>query len=119
MVPGYGQGRRALLNATEIAAHLRRHGRAAREVDVGSLTLCDQIMAFHHASAVVGIRGAEFANLVWMQEGSRALMFAAPVKAENNGTRSLAEIFAIRFASPKVARNSVSIDPKTVASYLD
>lgn len=117
-MPRYGEGRRSLLNTAEIAEHLGKRGRVAREVDVGSLTLCDQIMAFHHASAVVGARGAEFGNLVWMREGSQALMFATPAKIENNGTRSLAEIFDIRFASPKVERHFFRVDPKTVDAYL-
>ena len=116
--PGYGRGRRALLNGAQIAEHLVTLGRRVREVDMGALPLADQIMAFNHASAVVGARGAEFAHLFWMRPGARAVMLATPVKQENNASRSLSEIFEIRFVAPAVAASFFAIEPKRVAGYL-
>jgi hypothetical protein len=116
--PKYGGGRRSLLNTSEIAAYLAASGRLVKEVDMGLLPLWEQIMAFHSASSVVGARGAEFAHLFWMQPGATAVMFATPCGKENNASRSLSEIFDLRFISPKVKGNFFSIQPEEVCAYL-
>lgn len=116
--PKYGSGRRELLNSAQITEHLAAAGHKAREVDMGALPLWDQIMAFNNASAVVGARGAEFAHLFWMQPGTSAVMLATPVKQENHASRSLSEIFGVRFAAPPVAGNFFAIEPEKVLRYL-
>lgn len=115
---GYGSGRRALHNTSQIADYLSGNGCNAIEIDMGTLPLCEQIMAFRHARAVVGARGAEFAHLFWMQPGATALMFATPVDAENNASRSLAEIFGLRFIACPVDSDQFTVSPQTVLKYL-
>ena len=116
--PGYGRGRRSLENSHEIAAKMRTCGLRAIALDLGALSLSDQIMAFHHARAVIGIRGAEFANLIWMRPGSIAMMLADPVKHENHGARSLAGVFGIHFSSPKIAAAQVEFPPIRAATLI-
>lgn len=116
--PRYGAGRRALLNTAQIVEHLAGSGHRAREVDMGALPLWDQIVAFSHASAVVGARGAEFAHLFWMRPGTGAVMLATPVKQENHASRSLSEIYGIRFVAPAVTGDFFAMEPEKVAGYL-
>lgn len=116
--PGYGLGRRALLNGAQIAEHLLALGRRVRYVDMGALPLWDQIMAFDHASAVVGARGAEFAHLFWMRPGTGAVMLATPLRPENHASRSLSEIFGIRFVAPPVTGDYFAFKPEKIAGYL-
>ncbi len=116
--PRYGSGRRALLNSAQIAECLAASGLKAREVDMGALPLWDQIMAFGNASAVVGVRGAEFAHLFWMRPGTSAVMLAPPVKQENHASRSLSEIYGVRFVAPAVTGDFFAIAPEKVIDYL-
>lgn len=116
--PRYGSGRRSLVNSAQIADRLAASGRRAREVDMGALPLWDQIAAFDNASAVVGVRGAEFAHLFWMRPGARAVMLATPVRQENHASRSLSEIYGIGFVAPAVAGDFISIDPEEVLRHL-
>ncbi|MEP2829231.1 glycosyltransferase 61 family protein [Parvibaculum sp.] len=116
--PKYGNSRRDLLNSGQIAEYLVAAGHNAREADMGALPLWEQIMAFRNASAVIGARGAEFAHLFWMKSGATALMFATPLKQENNASRSLAEIFGIRFVAPPVSGSFFSIEPEKVLRHL-
>ena len=116
--PGYGRGRRHLENSREIAAALCASGLRAQALDLGALSLADQIMACHHARAVIGIRGAEFASLVWMQPGSAAIMLADPVDRENHGTRSLAAIYDVRFSSPEVPAARVAFAPARAVTLI-
>ncbi|WP_027183074.1 glycosyltransferase 61 family protein [Desulfovibrio inopinatus] len=116
--PKYGRGRRALLNTLDIANHLAKSGYSVKEVDMGKLPLWEQIIAFHNASSVIGARGAEFAHLFWMRPGATAVMFATPTAKENNASRSLSEIFNLRFISPKVESNFFSVEPEEIRAYL-
>lgn len=116
--PKYGSGRRSLINSAQIADYLLAAGYSATEVDMGTLPLWEQIMAFRNASAAVGARGAEFAHLFWMKPDSAAVMFATPLKEENHASRSLSEIFGIRFVTPPVSDSFFSIEPEEVLAHL-
>ncbi len=116
--PKYGSGRRSLVNSAQIAEYLLAAGYNATEVDMGTLPLWEQIMAFRNASAAVGARGAEFAHLFWMKPDSTAVMFATPLKQENHASRSLSEIFGIRFVTPAVSHKFFSIEPEEVLRHL-
>ena len=114
----YGQGRRNLKNVDDIAAALSAAGLRATVLDLGTLCLADQIMACHHARAVIGIRGAEFANLIWMRPDSAAVMLAPPIKIENHASRTLAAIFGVRFSSPPVDAAKIDLPPELAAALI-
>jgi len=114
--PGYGRGRRHLVNGTEIVTLLQQQGLRAEMLDLGALSLADQITACNHARAVIGIRGAEFANLIWMRPGSAALMLGTPVKSENYGTSSLAKTFDLSFRNIPVDCAQVSLSQAQLES---
>ena len=118
-ITGYGTGRRAMVNAAEIAATLSLKGYRARVITPGALPLWEQIYEFNQAAFVIGARGAEFANLFWMRPQTSALMFATPLKTENHASRSLAQICDIRFMSPKVDNAYFAADIGLVETCLD
>ena len=114
----YGEGRRSLLNTTEITTHLVMNGFQAKEVDLGTLPLWEQITAFHNASCVIGVKGAEFAHLFWMQSGAAALMFETPTERKNNASKTLAEIYNLQFITNYINKNHFSIYPKDILTSL-
>lgn len=73
-VKGYGVGRRSLVGIDEAVERLNADGLNVTTFEPGSTNLAGQIRAFSHATGIVGIRGAEFGNLIWMGAGYRALM---------------------------------------------
>jgi hypothetical protein len=86
--PSYGVGRTNLINAQELAQTLTDQGIAAQVVKFGAMTLGQQIQVASRARALVGIRGAEFANVIWMRPNTHAIMLATPTR-ENHATRTL------------------------------
>ncbi|MEM7279434.1 MAG: glycosyltransferase 61 family protein [Pseudomonadota bacterium] len=78
-IPGYGAERRQLLSLEETALQLRDLGLRTRIFEPGAATLEEQVRAFHAAAGVIGIRGAELANIVWMRPQARVIAIA-PLK---------------------------------------
>ncbi|MDR7125731.1 glycosyltransferase family 61 protein [Pseudotabrizicola sp. 4114] len=102
----YGKGRRSLLNAEDLTAAIRKIGFNAHLIDFGVISLAEQIVASYHADAIIGIRGAEFANTIWMRPNTQAIMFGPPC-VENNATRILAKSAKVLFSFIKVAKAHV------------
>ena len=100
--PRYGTGRCAIGNIDALGSGLIDAGIPIQIYEPGRHSLEDQIRVFHGAKGVLGIRGAEFANLLWMRSGSQALMIATPVERENHASRHLAKVCGIDFAAVKV-----------------
>jgi len=64
-IPGYGTSRRELANLPDISEHLASAGIEHAVYEPGAHTLSCQIRTFARAEKIVGVRGAEWANLVW------------------------------------------------------
>ena len=118
--PSYGVGRTDLINAHEVANRLSDQGIAAQVVEFGVMTLGQQIQVASRARAFIGIRGAEFANVIWMRPDTHAIMLATPAR-ENHATRTLSRIKKVRFASVAVSATKIRLDSAnqhTIAQML-
>jgi hypothetical protein len=113
--PAYGSGRTALLNAEEVAERLRSEGLAAQVVDFGTMSLGAQILVARRARAILGIRGAEFANVVWMRPQTKAVLLSPPGR-ENHATRTLSRIMNVAFSRIPVHAAKVRLDAKGQAA---
>lgn len=107
--PAYGAGRTALLNASEVATRLQSEGFAAQVVEFGAMSLGEQILVASRARAILGIRGAEFANVIWMRPHNRAIMLAPPGR-ENYATRTLSRIMQVNFFRVPVLARKACLD---------
>jgi hypothetical protein len=118
--PSYGVGRTDLINAQEVAQRLSDQGIAAQVVEFGSMTLGQQIQVAGRARAFIGIRGAEFANVIWMRPNTHAIMLATPAR-ENHATRTLSRVKKVRFESVAVSATKIWLDcvsQQTIAKLL-
>jgi hypothetical protein len=68
--PGYGSSRRAITNLSEISNYLSQRGVDHCLYEPGAHCLGCQIRAFGQAKRIFGIRGAEWANLIWTPAGN-------------------------------------------------
>lgn len=89
--------RRHATNWAEVRAKLVREGFTG--VDLASLSLEDQISLFYHASCIVGIGGAHWANLLFCQEGTKVLSIAPSIMVDWPLHDELAKDFGLEFAS--------------------
>jgi hypothetical protein len=75
-IPTYGTGRRSLEGLETCRDALLSRGVPALVYEPGAHTLTCQARHFSRARGAIGIRGAEFANLVWMRPASTVLMLS-------------------------------------------
>jgi len=73
-VPTYGTARRELIGIEDAAEILRNKNISVKIFEPGKHSLSEQIKAFQNCKGIVGIRGAEFANLIWMKPESKVIL---------------------------------------------
>ena len=73
-IKGYGRSRRALSNLHEAAEAVARAGWPVAVYEPGAHAYGCQVATFAGARALVGIRGAEWANLIWTRPGTPVFM---------------------------------------------
>ncbi len=73
-VPTYGTARRKLIGIEDAVQNLRNNGISINIFEPGNHTLIEQIISFQNCKGIVGIRGAEFANLIWMKPKSKVIL---------------------------------------------
>lgn len=77
-IPGYGRARRYLSNLGEVCVQMQARGYPVAIYEPGGHSVGCQIAVFSKVRGVVGIEGAEFANLIWAAEGTRVYLLRPP-----------------------------------------
>lgn len=77
-VDGYGTGRRGITNLEAVSALLRDAGIAHSVYEAGSHSLGCQIASFANAERVLGMRGAEWANMIWCDSATTRIRMLDP-----------------------------------------
>lgn len=71
-IGGYGTARRCITNLEQVSEALSARGVDHSLYEPGQHCLGCQISAFAHARRILGMRGAEWANVIWSKAGVRA-----------------------------------------------
>ncbi len=71
----YGSERRELKHVKEGIDDLNQEGYNCLKYESGTHNLQCQINHFSNCSGVIGVRGAEFANMIWMKEKAIVILF--------------------------------------------
>jgi len=74
-IPTYGSNRRKLMGIDEAANELQKNNIPVEVFQPGDHSLEDQILAFKACDGVIGIMGAEFSNLIWMEPNKKVVIF--------------------------------------------
>jgi hypothetical protein len=97
--PTYGTGRRSLVGIEAAATALSQASRRVAVFEPGIHTLAEQIRTFHESRGVIGIRGAELANIVWLDAPSRVIVVnAGTFQLPAPPARGLAHLLGLRYA---------------------
>lgn len=118
-IPKYGTSRRALTGIHEAAQELRRRGIRAQVFEPGRYSLTEQIQVFRHCRGIVGIKGAEFANLIWMRPGSRAILIKPSVMDTPSVQMCLADVLGLHYAEiPEGGGSYPALKAIVIEKYL-
>jgi hypothetical protein len=75
--PTYGTSRRSLVGIDRAAIALSRDSCRVGVFEPGAHTLEEQIRTFSRCQGIIALRGAELANVVWLEPGSRVIVVNA------------------------------------------
>jgi len=98
----YGKGHRALKGIPEAVEALTARGIPVIHYTASRHSYTQQIVDFHHCGGVVGIRGAEFAHLIWMQPGAKVCMYQPSGMHPNNIQEPLALLMGLSYRQLEV-----------------
>ena len=118
-IPLYGTSRRALLGIKEAARHLRQKYIPIRAFEPGKYSLTAQIKVFQRCRGVIGIRGAEFANMIWMQPRSQVLLIEPGCMNWPSVHKTLADILELNYLEIEDHQGPYPVlQPEMVVPYL-
>jgi len=96
-IPTYGTGRRALMGIEEAAEYLSNKNIPVKIFEPGRFSLTEQINVFQHCKGIVGIKGAEFANLIWMKPQSKVILLRPLSMDTRPEQKSLSNILGLDY----------------------
>ena len=114
----YGAGRRYIFNINQIYEHLKNENINVAIYDSGQDNLLAQGKKVNDVKGIIGIRGAEFANIFWMKKNSTIIMFLSPIPKENHGVRNLCELLGMKFIGLPVESLMPTVNPSEIMPYL-
>lgn len=96
--PTYGTGRRSLVGLDAAASALSQPSHRVAVFEPGIHTLPDQIRTFRDCRGVIAIRGAELANIAWLDTGSKVIVInAGTFRLSAPPARGLAHLLGLRY----------------------
>ena len=96
-IPGYGTARRELKGIEEAGTYLNNRGIPTEIFEPGNHSYREQMVVFQRCRGVIGIKGAEFANLLWMRKSSNVIQIRPSVMQTNNMQKILADLLELDF----------------------
>lgn len=118
-VAQYGTSRRSLLGVEEAADTLEQQGFPVSVVEPGSLDLKTQIQAFHACAGVIGVRGAEFANLAWARPRTLVVVLCPASMTSPTPVRGLVQPMRLEYIEIDSAEDhSPTLDPAAIRRWL-
>jgi hypothetical protein len=116
----YGNTRRDLLDIDEALVFFRENGVAVEVFEPGQHSFAEQIQAFATCRGVIGVRGAEFANLVWMKPGSENIYYNLTHMSSPAPARKISKL--LHLVSHQIDSHeafSVKIRPEEIMPLLE
>jgi capsular polysaccharide biosynthesis protein len=117
--PKYGTSRRALTGIEEAAQELRQRGIPTQVFEPGIHSLTEQIHTFRHCRGVIGIKGAEFANLIWLKPASRVILIKPSIMGTPPVQMCLADVLGLHYVEVESSQGRYPVlDPAMIEQYL-
>lgn len=119
-VAGYGAGRRVMTGIDEGAAALEKRGVASLVYEPGAHTIGCQIEHFRRCAGVVGVRGAEFGNILWVPENAKIVMFmSTTINNDYPPPRALAKLLGQAYVEiPHGGEANPTLDIDLITDHL-
>ena len=117
--PGYGTSRRSLLGIEEAEQRLKEKNIPVRIFEPGKYSLTEQIKVFQTCKGIIAIKGAEFANLIWMKPKTQVILIKPTAMTTPPVQKELACILNLNYLEIEDQQGFFPVlDPQIIESYL-
>lgn len=117
-ISGYGVTRRKICNTASIVTEFKNAGVSSVLYEPGIHNLMSQIKSYSTCSGLIGIKGAEFANLIWLEPGTKVLQ----VKPVGMNTppiqRLLAQLMDLTFFEIEMDNQFGDVDFQSLTKFF-
>ena len=96
-IPTYGTKRRELTGIEDTTEILLSKNIPVQIYEPGKHTLSEQIIVFQNCKGVIGIKGAEFANLMWMKPNSKVIIIWPTNMKSHPFQEALSKILGLKY----------------------
>jgi len=94
---GYGISRRSLVDIDETLAHLHEQQIHVEAYEPGKNTFMHQVRTFKSCAGVIAIRGAELANIIWLEPNSKVIVISPTFLNHPSVPKELARILGLAY----------------------
>ncbi|MBZ9610351.1 glycosyltransferase 61 family protein [Rheinheimera maricola] len=116
VIKGYGMSRRGIKNPEFIAEVLHNLGIAVAIFEPGIVSFKQQIVAFSQCRGVFAMRGAEFANMIWLKPGAKVTLIQPESLKNPPFQRFLAELLDLEYRQVDVTSSYPELDREQILS---
>ncbi len=114
----YGIERRSLNGVEAAVTQLGQAGIKAMAFEPGIHDITHQINMFYHCKGIIGIRGAEFANMVWLRPGSTCIMIDTTHIDAPPPQRILAQAMGLQYTELSTNQKHTTLNVNSVLDLL-
>lgn len=116
----YGTSRRSLVGLEKASELLNSNNISSEVFEPGKISLTKQIQKYAKAKGIIGVRGAEFANQLWLPDYSEIILIQPQNMTDGSPQKALAHILGYKYI--QIETNEVSripLDGRTLLSILE
>lgn len=114
---GYGKSRRSFINLEAGYYHLKNNDIPLIIYEPGADSIINQIRTFNSSKGVIGLRGAEMANLIWLNHNSKVVVINT-IKGKPVHLYNYARILGIKISVLPSKSNHPDIAGLKIEDYL-
>ncbi len=116
---GYGVSRRGLLGIQAAKKKLLESEIPVEVFEPGQFSLTEQIKVFQSCKGIIAIKGAEFANLIWLKPHSQVILIKPLCMNTVPYQKKLADILDLNYIEIETDQgNYPKLDPEILEQYL-
>lgn len=96
-VKSYGTQRRELIRIEETNQEINKGGVPSKVYEPGIKSLKDQIKQFSVVKGIIGIRGAEFSNIIWLPKNSTVVLVQLASMNNSRSQQAICDILGHKY----------------------
>ncbi len=116
----FGSAKRDLKGIDESLEYFKKNNIAIEVFEPGKYGIIEQIRVFKNCKGIIGIRGSEFSNILWLKPSSKVILIESPDIGGPSPAVKLSQILNLNYIEIN-SQDTVKpkLDPHLIINYLN